>query len=267
MLRNPSPHLLLLVFLVTTVGLGCFGMRPAPTPMPSRFSPAALPPTQEHARGLVVFLPGMGDRPERYEEKGFVERVRRANPHFDVIAADAHFGYFRNFRVLDRLHLDVIAPIADRYERIWIVGISMGGLVATTYAMEYPDRVEGALVLAPFLGSRAVVQEVMDAGGLEHWQAPEQVDDYGPRTRLYYRLWTWLGSRLDPNYRGPRLLIGVGDRDRLRDPGRLFGAHIAEHDYIERPGGHDWDAWTALFDVLIERAIGKSSGLRFTKAD
>lgn len=237
--------------LLLSLGLGCFGMRPAPTPMPAQFYAAAEP----DARGVVVFVPGMGDGPNRYEDKGFIDIVRRTHPRFDVIAADAHFGYYRDFRVLERLHVDVIEPIADRYEEIWIVGISIGGLVATTYAMEYGDLTTGVIVLAPYLGGREIAEEVRDAGGLEAWIPPDIDAEPGFRRRHYYRLWSWLKRRTDSDSTLPRLLIGAGDQDPQRRTSELVTPYLPALDYQTAPGGHDWLAWTPLFEALLKRGL------------
>ncbi len=232
-------------------GLGCFGMRPAPTPMPAKFYASAEP----HALGLVVFVPGMGDGPNRYEEKGFVDIVRRTHPRFDVVSADAHFGYYRDFRVLERLHIDVIEPIADRYEEIWIVGISIGGLLATTYAMEYGELTTGVIVLAPYWGGRKIAVEVRDAGGLEAWTPPDIETEPGFRRRHYYRLWSWLKRRTAPDSALPRLLIGAGDQDPKRRASELVTPYLPALDYQTAPGGHDWAAWTPLFEALLKRGL------------
>lgn len=248
--RLRLPRILLLL-LSLPAAVGCFGWRPSPTPMPSQFFAA---PSAD-VRGLVVFIPGMGDGPDRYQQQGFVQIVQRTNPHFDVVTADAHFGYFRNFRVLERVHLDVIEPIVDRYEEIWIVGISIGGLVATTYAMEHANRVTGTIVLAPYLGSREIIEEVRDAGGLDAWSPPDLAEVRSFRSRHYYRLWSGFKERVGGAPALPRLLIGVGDRDGLRGPSELLAEHLPTSDYEIAPGGHDWATWTVLFEVLIRRGI------------
>ena len=237
---------------------GCFGIRPAPTPMPAQFYPAV----DSDVEGLVVFVPGMGDGPNRYEEKGFVDIVRQTHPGFDVVAADAHFGYYRNFRVLERLHVDVIAPIADRYEEVWIVGVSIGGLVATSYAMEYGDLTTGVIVLAPYLGGREIGEEVQNAGGLASWMPPDIEAEPGFRQRHYYRLWSWLKRRTDPEADLPRLLIGAGEQDPQRKASELIAPHLPALDYQTAPGGHDWGAWTPLFRDLLARGLLGNSNIR-----
>jgi alpha-beta hydrolase superfamily lysophospholipase len=219
--------------------------------MPATFYAAAA----QNARGLVVFVPGMGDGPNRYEQKGFVEIVRRTNPRFDVVAADAHFGYYRDFRVLERLHLDVIQPIAGRYDQIWIVGISIGGLVATSYAMEYDELTTGVIVLAPYLGGRAIAEEIRDAGGLATWAPPDIAAEPNFRMRHYYRLWRWLKKRTVSASGLPRLLIGAGEQDPQRRPSELVAPFLSPMDYQTAPGGHEWTAWTPLFENLLKRGI------------
>ena len=81
---------------------GCYLMQFASEPMPAeRFDSGG------QASGLIVFLPGFADGPQDYVENGFIEAVRDANPAFDVVAANAHFGYYRNYSVIQRLHEDI----------------------------------------------------------------------------------------------------------------------------------------------------------------
>ena len=53
--------------------------------------------------------------------------------------------------MVDRLKEDVINPAKEKgYTKIWLVGISLGGLGSLLYAMEHPSDIEGMLVLAPY---------------------------------------------------------------------------------------------------------------------
>ena len=103
------------------------------------------------ADGLIVLLPGFSDGPASFDNQGMIDIVRRIAPAFDAVATDAHFAYYRNQSIVERLHADVIEPITGQYRTVWLVGISMGGLGAASYAMEHPDVVAGVILLAPYM--------------------------------------------------------------------------------------------------------------------
>ena len=143
---------------------------PARDETPSRADPlqvceyrCASAPTRE----LMILLPGIGDLAEDYESHGFVDAVRRSGAPADLVAVDVHVGYYARRTVLERLRKDVIAPAREAgYEKIWLGGISLGGLGASLYAAEYAADLQGLVLLAPFLGDPRIVREIAGAGGL-----------------------------------------------------------------------------------------------------
>jgi hypothetical protein len=121
-LRNT---LALLVSLLGAFGSGWAYLRSASTPMPSR---TFVQQGASKTRGAIVLLPGFGDGPDTFEERGFVAALKRAAPDYDIVAADAHFGYYRKRSLIDRLDRDVVAPLRNAgYRELWLVGASMGG--------------------------------------------------------------------------------------------------------------------------------------------
>ncbi|MBK8239761.1 MAG: alpha/beta hydrolase [Deltaproteobacteria bacterium] len=138
MLRARPFHLGLLLAIAcapkTTIPIGTH-------PHPAS-SPAAA------SRTLLVLLPGRGDLGEDYARHAFVARAH-AEAGVDVITVDAHFGYYADRTLRERLHEDVLAPARSRYENIWLLGISMGGIGALLTAEKYPDDVDGLLLIAP----------------------------------------------------------------------------------------------------------------------
>ena len=139
------------LFLLTIAWLwpACAYLRSAKAPMPVlRFTQIGA----RSARGVIVLLPGFGDRPETFAQRGFVAALRRRAPAYDVIAADAHFGYYRSRQLLPRLHEDVIAPLrAKGYQRIWLAGASMGGFGGVGYVREHREEITGLLLFAPYM--------------------------------------------------------------------------------------------------------------------
>ena len=133
------------------------------------------------AGDLVVFLPGRGDRAEDFEERGFLDAARKAGLEADVLAVDAHLAYYYKRVITERLWEDVVLPARARgYRRLFVVGISLGGLGAITLAQEHPDAVAGLFVLAPYLGEPELTREIEGAGGLARWSgAPSERDFRG----------------------------------------------------------------------------------------
>lgn len=234
----------LLVLTVACCSSGCSFLRAPQNPIVYEFHPSGSPTT-----GLVVFLPGFGDVPERFRQNKLVSIVHDQTG-FDVAAVDAHFGYYRKFSIVDRLHEDVIEPFVTRYTHIWLVGVSMGGFGATSYAMEHPEHVTGIMLLAPYLGRARVVTEVADAGGLAHWQAPVPNATDDARTQHSYRLWRWLKRHAVSSAQSPILMLGFGAADR--GPGsNLLEAVLPPAQVKVLPGGHKWSTWVPLFESML----------------
>ena len=231
----------------------CAFLRSPTVPMPAVHHPAPA----EEPRGLVVLLPGLGDGPDYYLRHGFIDRIRELDPHLDVVAADAHFGYYRTRSVVERLHTDLIAPAIDRYDEVWLVGISMGGFGATLYAMQHSDVVDGIVLLAPYLGSRDVIAQIEAAGGLAAWHAPDATAIDDDETRTYYELWSWYRGYAGGAGSRPELWLGCGDEDRLRAASALIADVLPEHATLTRPGGHKWKVWKPMFAELAQRAFGR----------
>lgn len=235
------------ILSVAVCASGCSFLRAPTQPIPYDFHSSGVP-----TRGLVVFLPGFGDGPERFRQKGLVSMVH-AQTGFDVVAVDAHFGYYRGFSIVDRLHEDIIEPLRGDYQSIWLVGVSMGGFGASSYAMDHPSNVTGVMLLAPYMGLRKVVAEVSDAGGLAGWRAPDLASIDDARTRHSYRLWRWyqgyIGASPD---RSPTLALGFGSADRGVGSS-LIEAVLPDAQVQVLPGDHNWAVWTPLFEALLSR--------------
>ena len=230
---------------------GCAFLREATVPMPALHFAAASQP----AEGLIVLLPGYADLPERYEQQGFVDMIRAAQPGFDVIAADAHYGYYRDRTLVERLHDDLIGPVLDRYERVWFVGISMGGFGAPIYAIDHPEKIEGMILLAPFMGYAEVIGEIKDAGGLAAWTPPDLASIEDEERRKFYEVWSWFRCYTTETEHRPRLFLGYGTEDDLEVPNGILAAELPPERVMTLPGGHKWTVWQPLFAELVHRAF------------
>lgn len=203
------------------------------------------------ARELLVCLPGIGDTADDYEARGFVAALRASGHHVDMMTADAHFGYYADRSLVERLRTDVIRPARARgYDKIGLLGISLGGLGALLYAQAHPEDVAGLVVLAPFLG-KTVADDIVRAGGLAQWRgASESGEDYERR------LWTWLKGYVTHPAGMPPLHLAFGSRDRFARANRLLAAVLPESQVHMLPGRHNWTTWRRLWRGLLAAGFG-----------
>ena len=184
-------------------------------------------------------LPGRGDRADSFVKAGFVNTGNRQD--FDVIAVDAHFGYYTERSLIPRVHEDIIVPAkASGYENIWLLGVSMGGFGSLLYAEKHPDEIDGVILLAPFLGGRELIEEIQNAGGLGAWQGDSKGFE-----QYEIDLWTWLKTEITST-NGTPVILGFGQADRLAAAyGPLVQALDPSHVYTSG-GGHNWKTWKLL---------------------
>jgi pimeloyl-ACP methyl ester carboxylesterase len=233
--------------ILFAVASGCAGMLPAPEPMRSiEFAAAATPATC-----LFVLLPGMGDRAEAFEQRGFVETLRKSGRSIDIRAADATFGYYMKGTMLQRLAVDVIAPAKARgYREIWLAGPSMGGFGSLFYSRAHTADVTGVLAIAPFLGDRALIEEITKAGGLQKWLAPARVEEMNPDN--YQReMWRWLQAVARGQEAAPLIFAGYGTADKLRAADSLLTAGLPPARVFLTDGKHEWPAWQRVLQSFL----------------
>lgn len=237
-------------FAVLALLAGC-GLLPRASTVPLRVlsdnaACASRPET------LLVMLPGASSLPEEFLREGFVLALRERRLAVDVLLVDAHPGYYKDRTVLERLQADVIAPArAKGYRKIWLVGVSLGGLGALIQARAQPADADGLMLLAPYLGERRITDAVQADGGLKAWRgaAPEPVPD-----DLDLRLWQWLQAYATAPTLRPPLYLGYALGDRLAPANQLLAASLPADRVFTTAGGHDWPAWRQLWNRMLERA-------------
>lgn len=249
-LRRPAAILALLTF-----GLfldACYFTRSPSRPIPAL---AFRNPRLESPRCLVVFLPGFLDTPDSYVENEFPRELIGSGAPCDMVGVDLHFRYYGQVGVADMVYEDVLQPAAARgYDEIWLVGISMGGLGALLTASQYPDAVDGIVLIAPFVGDEAVLREIEAAGGARTWSPREGLASEPWREDNYtQKIWSWLrGYHTDPDGRPP-LYIGWGTEDRLGSADRLLADLMPADHVVSEPGGHAWVTWRPIWRQMLGR--------------
>ena len=209
------------------------------------------PPRNGAGRILLVMLPGAKASPQDLLQHGFVREVRARNPCVDVVAVAAHLGHYLDRSLTGRLADEIIAPARARaYQRIWLMGISLGGTGALTYAREHPAEIEGVIFLAPFLATRGVVAEVVRAGGWAGWQPGVVTPGDDERELL-----AWLKEYRAAASGFPALHLGYGTHDRFASTSELLAARLPAAHVVAAAGGHDWATWIELWRQLLDRGV------------
>jgi len=210
-------------------------------PLASEAHPAA----QARTRALFVLLPGLGDHPAAFVENDFIAALRESRRDIDVIAVDAHMGYYAGRTVIDRLLEDIILPAKTAgYEQIWLVGISMGGLGALLFAEQHAETIDGIILLAPYLGRRRLVRKIA-AEGVRDWEPDPQKGGYD------HEIWRWLKGYQDAREPRPQLYLGYGLQDRSAHNHSLLGELLPPERVYTAQGDHEWTVWTPLWRRIL----------------
>ena len=219
--------------------------------------------TRAASQTLLVLLPGAYSAPEEFEAAGFIAAARQAGVAADIAIADAHLGYFTDKSVLQRLRDDVVLPARARGVRnVWLVGISLGGFGALGYALRHPAEVSGVVAIAPYLGRRTLLRDIVAGGGPTVWRntaMPEGPDD------VETGLWQWLSAPQSAGRPGraesdnapdrPPVWLAYGRDDRFADSHRLLSSVLPAERVDTVSGGHDWPPWRALWDRWLARGL------------
>lgn len=234
-------------FMIVSVS-GCYGLRATKVPMDVIYDVESTP---LDGRVLLIMLPGVKDLPQDLVTHGFVRALRERKLPVDVAAVDAHLGYYLERDLVVRLNQDIVAPArAKGYQRIWLMGISLGGMGSLIYAREKGAQIDGVVLLAPFLGVRGTIAEVVAAGGLERWQAGAVKAEDEERLLLRW-LQTYQADSPDPAL--PPIWLGYGQDDRFAAASELLAQRLPAARVLAIPGGHDWATWSDLWQRLLAR--------------
>jgi alpha-beta hydrolase superfamily lysophospholipase len=202
------------------------------------------------ARGRIVVLPGAYHEPADVLRAGFANAIQARGLAMDLALVDMTLAHVTDRSVLADLHRQVVAPArAAGCERIWIAGISLGGMMALLYAARYPAELDGLCLLAPYLGNRMIVTEISRYASLADWNAGAGGTgrDELAEERV---LWRFIAhqSLLDPKW-----YLGFGREDRFVTAHRLLAKQLPFSAVDEIAGGHDWPVWCQLWDRFLMR--------------
>lgn len=197
------------------------------------------------APNLMVLLPGAYMTAADFEQAGFFTAVAERRLALDLIAVDLDLEAISGGSALPAVQAEIIEPARRQgYEKIWLGGISLGGLLSLCHNADTPGYVDGLCLLAPYPGSRLTMNAIARAGGLGQWQAtPEELSD--PE----FRMWRWLQA---PPANFPAF-VGYGSEDRFAAGMKQIADCFPPTAGLAVPGGHDWPVWRVLWEHFLDR--------------
>jgi hypothetical protein len=246
----------------------CTRVRPPVVPMPTLALPAARAASDGVASDcLVVLLPGRYDDMGDFADAGFHEAVAARGLRVDLLAADAHLGYYFARTVVKRLREDVVEPARARgYRHVWLAGTSLGGIGAIAYLREASaggqpagggvPGLDGIFLIAPYLGEEPMLDEIERAGGVARWHPPPVVET----ADFQRQLWTALSSWARDGGAPAPVWLGFGDEDPFARSHRLLATALPPGRVLVARGDHDWDTWAELWRAFL--AGGALDGCR-----
>ncbi|MBN2382229.1 alpha/beta hydrolase [bacterium] len=238
---------LLLIVTVSILVSSCAYVFKQSEPIPCvyhRLPVAARPDT------LIVLLPGIFSGPSYFVHKGIIATLQ-ASVCADIVAVDAHSGYYQDQTLVSRLWLDIISPARKQgYDQVWLIGFSLGGLGALIFAREMPEVIDGIIALSPYLGDNNLRREIQQAGGLAAWQP-----DLSVASDRYRQVLLWLQQQGHGTQPGPALYLGYGLDDRMAPLLGLVSQVLPSDHVVTLPGGHYWRTWRKIVQRFLEQGV------------
>ena len=202
-------------------------------------------PVSSRSAPLLALFPGTYSEPEDFVREGFPDALREHGIEAELVMAQIRASWFADGTIVERIREAVIVPAHERgRSRIWLVGVSLGGLATLSYAARHEHDVEGILLISPYPASRRVLREMQNAPTHRWTNAPNP-----PEGDLEREAWTWLVQNGgDPN---PAVHCYFASGDRFAGGQRQMARTLAPERVHELPGGHDWAAWRALWSEFL----------------
>ncbi|HEX6634173.1 MAG TPA: alpha/beta hydrolase-fold protein [Usitatibacter sp.] len=190
-------------------------------------------------------LTGSYSVPEDFEREGFPEALERRGIAARIAMAEVRAAWFSDGSVVQRIRESVVEPArALGFARVWLAGISLGGLASLAYVARHGGDVERVALFSPYPGTREVLREIDAAGGLDRWRFDEGEAD------AEREAWRWLR---DHGSTAERIDCYFATGDRFVEGQRRIAGRLPAAQVHERPGGHEWEDWRAMWNDFLER--------------
>jgi pimeloyl-ACP methyl ester carboxylesterase len=193
----------------------------------------------------IVWLPGAFHTPEDFVHAGFDSAVARRGLEIDLQFADLALDHLGDRSAIERLARDIVRPAREAGCRsVWLGGISLGGSFVLDYAATDAGPWDGLCLLAPYLGNRLLIGEIVRAGCLAAWLPGPLAESDEER-----RIWRFIQAR---GAGGPPLYLGYGRQDRFAQGLDLMAEALPAAAVQVIEGSHDWATWSALWERFLD---------------
>lgn len=217
---------------------GCYSSRL--TTLPINF--LKYPSPTSNTEHLVVFLVGIGDKASAFERSGFFDKIQSFK--FDSIVVDSHFGYYKEHSISQRIYEDILKPNREKYSKITILGISLGGYGAIKTASDYPEFVDNIILIAPFLGSKNSATKLAEIESLKTWH---KIDD----SNLGYFEDSWqLLHKIIIVQKTP-IFLAFGESDKFALQSNQLAIYLDKNNVLRVKGGHNWRTWRNVWNKIL----------------
>jgi len=199
-------------------------------------------------RVLVLLLPSISGKGSHYETNGFIEAVREKGFEADLKILDVNPVLYFHGRIIELVKTELVDPAkASGYEKIILVGTSLGGHGALLYIAQHPEDVDGVVVLAPFLGGGHVAEAIEKAGGLKRWEDCPALEWAYP-----CNMWKLLKDYVSDPHNQSTIILGYGTEDGFAKHNSLLADELPPRNVFKVAGGHDWVTWKHLWIEVLE---------------
>ena len=202
------------------------------------------PTRDDRTQLLIALLSGTYSEPEDFVREGFPDAVSDNGIDAEVLMAPVRAAWFADGSIVRRIRDSVVLPAQRRgRSRIWLCGISLGGLAALSYAARHETDIEGIVLISPYPATRDVLREMDAAGGVGQWKPV-----IPPEGDLEREAWLWLAASRGGH---PPVHCYFASGDRFAPGQRRMAEALAPERVREMPGGHDWSAWRTLWSEFL----------------
>jgi enterochelin esterase-like enzyme len=195
----------------------------------------------------LILLSGTYSEPEDFVREGFPAAVGEHGIDAEIVMAEVRAAWFADGTIVQQIHEQLVVPARARgRSRIWLAGVSLGGLAALSYAARHEREIAGIVLISPYPATRDVLREMEAAGGPGRWKPV-----IPPEGDLEREAWLWLAT---PGGDRPPVHCYFASGDRFAAGQRRMAETLAPERVREMPGGHDWSAWRALWSEFLDNS-------------
>lgn len=202
------------------------------------------------APAAIVLLPAALTSPDDFIAHGFAEAIDVCGLDVDLLIPDLHADCYLRSTAVELLDEMLQKQVLNRYASFWLAGISLGGYGVMQHArlseIALPS-LQGRFLIAPYLGSREIVNAVNASGGIAAWRG-----DYSDLPDA--PLWQWL-QRQERTGLAEHLYVGCGTEDRFALSSRLLETLVPNRQVLSTVGDHSFVPWRALWAQWLTAAV------------